>query len=308
MLSNKENFKAYIAWINICIVWGTTYLAIRIGVEGLPPMLFAGLRWVLAGLILFSFLRLKKFKLPNKKEFLHNSVVGICLLGFGNGLVVTSEQWLESGITALLITTVPFWIVSIEAFMPGSKKMNSQIVGGLILGLIGVTLIFGSDIKYLVNSSHILGVFTLLFAVMMWAIGTVYSKYKKVSVHPLMSASIQMIVAGSLQTILGISLGELHQLNFHINGIIAFIYLLIFGSLVGYTSYIYAVSHLPVSLVSTYAYINPVIAVFLGWLILNENVTTTIIIASAVIILGVAIVKKGTEKIKKEIIPVADNS
>ena len=308
MSSNKENFKAYIAWINICIVWGTTYLAIRIGVEGLPPMLFAGLRWVFAGFLLFSFLRFKSFKLPNRKEFFHNSIIGICLLGFGNGLVVTSEQWLESGITALLITTVPFWIVGIEAFMPGGKKMNSQIASGLILGIIGVILIFGSDIKYLVNPSHVIGVFTLLIAVVMWATGTIYSKYKKMSIHPLMSASVQMLVAGSLQTILGISLGELPKLSFHLNGIIAFTYLLLFGSLVGYTSYIYAISHLPVSLVSTYAYINPVIAVFLGWLILNENVTITIIIASAVIIVGVAIVKKGTEKIKKGIIPAADNS
>ena len=307
MKSHRENIKAYIAWINICIVWGTTYLAIRIGVEGLPPMLFAGLRWVFAGFILFSFLRIKGFKLPNKKEFFHNSVVGICLLGFGNGLVVTSEQWLESGLTALLITTVPFWIVGIESFMPGSKKMNSQIAGGLTLGLIGVTLIFGSDIKYLVNPSHATGVFILLIAVIMWSIGTIYSKYKKVSVHPLMSASVQMLVAGSLQTILGIALGELPKLNFHLNGLIAFLYLLLFGSLVGYTSYIYAVSHLPVSLVSTYAYINPVIAIFLGWLILSETVTITIIIASVVIILGVAIVKKGTEKIKKEIIPVTKN-
>jgi drug/metabolite transporter (DMT)-like permease len=308
MTTQKENFRAYIAWINICIVWGTTYLAIRIGVAGLPPMLFAGLRWLFAGLILFSFLKIKGYKVPNKKEFLHNSVVGICLLGFGNGLVVTSEQWLESGITALLITTVPFWIVGIEAFMPGSKKINLQVVSGLILGLIGVTLIFGSDIKHLINSSHVLGILTLLIAVMMWSIGTIYSKYQKVNIHPLMSASVQMLVAGSLQTILGIALGELPLLSFHINGIIAFSYLLLFGSLVGYTSYIYAVSHLPVSLVSTYAYINPVIAVFLGWLILNENVTIMIIIASVVIILGVAIVKKGTEKIKKEIIPVTNNS
>jgi drug/metabolite transporter (DMT)-like permease len=308
MTAQKENFKAYIAWINICIVWGTTYLAIRIGVAGLPPMLFAGLRWMSAGLILFSFLKIKGYKVPNKKEFLHNSVVGICLLGFGNGLVVTSEQWLESGLTALLITTIPFWIAGIEAFMPGRKKMNSQIAGGLFLGLAGVTLIFGSDIKYLINSSNVIGVFTLLIAVIMWSIGTVYSKYQKVNVHPLMSASVQMLVAGTLQTILGIILGELPKLNFQFNSLIAFIYLLLFGSLVGYTSYIYAVSHLPVSLVSTYAYINPVIAVFLGWLILNENVTIMIIIASVVIILGVAVVKKGTEKIKKEIIPVINNS
>ena len=301
----KENFKAYVAWINICVVWGTTYLAIRIGVEDLPPMLFAGLRWVFSGIILFSFLKIKNYKLPDKKDFLHCAVIGVCLLGFGNGLVVVSEQWIESGITSLLLTTVPFWIVGIEVFLPGTKKINLQIIIGLLLGLAGVILILSNNLKYLFNPSHLIGLLSLLLAVSMWSIGTVYSKYKKIDLHPLMSASIQMLVAGILQTILGIILGELPNLNIHFNSTLAFFYLLIFGSLIGYTSFIYAVSHLPISLVSTYAYINPVIAVFLGWIILGESVTITIIIASAVIITGVAIVRQGTEKLRKQTTPEA---
>ncbi|MCX6151362.1 MAG: EamA family transporter [Ignavibacteriales bacterium] len=303
---NKENIKAYIAWINICIVWGTTYLAIRIGVEGLPPMLFAGLRWILAGSILFIYLKLSGYKLPDRKEFLHISVIGILLLGFGNGLVVVGEQWIESGLAALLITTVPFWIVGLEAFMPGAKKINALVLIGLFLGLAGVTLIFGSNLKYLFEPSHIAGIISLMIAVAIWSIGTLYSKYKKLNVHPLMSASVQMLVAGVLQTILGIILGELPKLNFQVNSFLAFLYLVTFGSLIGYTSYIYAVTHLPVSLVSTYAYINPVIAVFLGWLVLGETLNLITVIASFVIILGVAIVKRGVEKSKMELIPTSE--
>jgi drug/metabolite transporter (DMT)-like permease len=300
----KKNIKAYIAWINICVLWGTTYLAIRVGVADLPPMLFAGFRWVLSGIILFTFLKYRNFKLPDKKEFLHCAVIGICLLGFGNGLVVVAEQWIESGITSLLLTTVPFWIVGIEVFLPGGRKINGQIITGLLLGLAGVVLILSNNLKYLLNLSHLAGILSLLLAVTMWSVGTVYSKYKKIGLHPLMSASIQMLVAGVLQTILGIVLGELPNVNFNLNSSLAFFYLLIFGSLVGYTSFIYAVSHLPISLVSTYAYINPMIAVFLGWLILGESVTFIIVIASAIIITGVAIVKQGTEKLHRESVPV----
>jgi len=302
----KQNLKAYIAWINICIIWGTTYLAIRIGVDGLPPMLFAGVRWLIAGMILFSFLKMKGYKSPNKTEFFHNAVIGILLLGLGNGLVVVSEQWIESGLTALLITTTPFWMVGMESFLPGKTKINSFIIGGLILGLGGVALIFGSDIKYLFEPNHITGIITLTGAVFIWAAGTLYSKYKKLSVHPLMSAAIQMLVAGVLQSVLGIIIGETNHIYITQSNLLAMLYLIAFGSLIGYTSYIYAVSHLPVSLVSTYAYINPVIALFLGWLILNEALSLTIVFASIIILAGVYVVKLGTDKYKREIIKIKD--
>ncbi len=302
----KENLKAYIAWLNTCVIWGTTYLAIRIGVDGLPPMLFAGVRWVIAGVLLFSILKWKGYKVPNKTEFFHNAVIGILLLGFGNGLVVVSEQWIESGLTALLITTVPFWIVGLESFLPNKAKMNSLIAGGLILGLAGVVLILGGNLKYVFESNHLTGIITLTGGVAIWAAGTLYSKYKKLTVHPLMSATVQMIVAGTLQILLGIIIGETGRVHITQNNLFAFFYLVTFGSLIGYTSYIYAVSHLPVSLVSTYAYINPVIALFLGWLILDEVLSLTIILASLVILAGVYIVKLGTDKYKNEIIKLKD--
>jgi drug/metabolite transporter (DMT)-like permease len=291
-----KNIRAYSAWIAVCIIWGTTYLAIRVGVEHLPPMLFAGVRWIIAGIIFILLLRFNGKRLPAKKDLIHISVIGISLIGIGNGLVVTGEQFIGSGLAALLITTVPFWVAGMEALIPTGPKINFTILFGLALGLFGVTLIFNGDWLQLLNSSHLLGVLCILGAVMAWSFGTVYSKYKKVGVHPLMSAAVQMLIAGSAQTILGLSLGEASHISLHPEGISSFVYLIIVGSIFGYGSYMYAIEHLQLSLVATYAYINPVIALFLGWLILGETLNVTIIIAAAIIILGVIIVKRGARQ------------
>lgn len=290
------NIRAYSAWIVVCVIWGTTYLAIRIGVEHLPPMLFAGGRWILAGIIFLLLLLLKGQKLPSKKDLIHITIIGISLIGIGNGLVVIGEQYIGSGLAALLITTVPFWVVGMEAFIPSGPKINFIIISGLVLGLLGVILIFKGDWSQLLNSSYRLGVLCILGAVISWSFGTVYSKYKKVSVHPLMSAAVQMLIAGAAQAILGLLLGEVSQISFHSEGIISFFYLVIAGSILGYGSYMYTIEHLPLSLAATYAYINPVIALILGWLVLNETLDMNIIIAAVVIILGVVIVKKGAKK------------
>ena len=292
---SRENFKAYLAWITICIVWGTTYLAIRIGVKDLPPMLFAGLRWTIAGSMFLVFLRSRGQKLPSKKDFIPLAIVGIALLGIGNGFVVVGEQWISSGLAALLITTTPFWLVIIEAFLPNKPKINFLIIFGLILGLVGVTLIFGSHLEELLDGSYMLGSLCILGAVIAWALGSVYSKYRKVNLHPLMSAATQMIIAGTIQVVIGLSLGEASEFHLAGNGLWAFVYLIIVGSIFGYGSYIYAISHLPLSLVSTYAYINPVIALFLGWLVLDERLDMLIIISAIIIIVGVLLVKQGSK-------------
>lgn len=292
----SKNFRAYIAWIAVCIIWGTTYLAIKIGVEHLPPMLFAGLRWIIAGNILLIILKLRGIKLPSKNDLIHIFVIGISLISIANGLVVVGEQFIGSGLTALLLTTIPFWVVGMEAMIPSGPRINLLILSGLFVGLIGVTLIFKGDWSTLQNASYLSGVLCMLGGVVAWSFGTVYSKYKKITVHPLMGAAVQMLFGGLAQTLLGIILGEASQISFHPDGIISFFYLIFFGSILGYGSYIYAIEHLPLSLVATYAYINPIIALFLGWLVLDETMNLTIIAAAVIIILGIIIVKKGTKQ------------
>jgi drug/metabolite transporter (DMT)-like permease len=292
----SENTQAIIAWLNVCVIWGTTYLVIRIGVGHLPPMLFAGIRWIIAGAIFIVFLRWRGRPLPKANEIVHLAVVGLALIGFGNGLVVFAEQWIPSGLAALLITTVPFFMVGIESFLPKGPRLNATIITGLAMGFLGAFLIFGEDIRYLADPDNLKGVLGLLGAVFFWSAGSLYSKYVKLNVHPLMGASVEMLIAGLVLSGIGISIGELPRLNFEINGLLSLAYLVIIGSLVGYTSYIYVIDKLPLSLVSTYAYINPVIALFLGWLILDEKLNLQIAIAAAVIIAGVFIVKRGTAR------------
>ena len=290
----KPTFRAYIAWIAICIIWGTTYLAIRIGVADLPPMLFAGFRWITASIILISVLRITGKRLPLKSDLIHLAIVGIALLGFGNGLVVTAEQWLPSGLTALLLTTLPFWMVGFESLLKKGPKINYLIVIGLILGLSGVTTIFGGDFNAWFNTSNIIGVCALTGSMIAWSLGSIYSKYHKVSVHPMMGAAVQMLIAGLAQTLVGSVLGEFERLHFTQNGIFAMGYLIVFGAIFGYASYIYAISELPLSFVSTYAYINPVIALVLGWYVLNEELSINLLFAVILIFAGVILVRKGS--------------
>lgn len=299
---NKENFRAYSAWIAVCIIWGTTYLAIRIGVEHIPPMFFAGIRWLVAGSMFLLILKQRGKSLPTKNDLKHITVMGLLMLGMGNGLVVVGEQYISSGLAALLITTVPFWIVGIESFVSKGPKLNSIVILGLVIGLAGVSLIFGNDWKDLLNTEYLFGVLSILGAVVTWSLGSVYSKYRKLTVHPLMSAASQMIIAGTAQIILGLILNEQSVINLHSDGLLALLYLILVGSIFGYGSYIYAIEHLPLSLVSTYAYINPIIALFLGWIVLNEKVNVFTFIAAAVIIAGVVILNQGVRKAKKRAI------
>lgn len=293
---DRDNFRAYIAWIAVCIIWGTTYLAIRVGVEHIPPMLFAGIRWIVAGTIFVTLLKFLGKTFPPKKDLIHIAIMSIAMLGFGNGLVVVGEQYISSGLAALLITTVPFWVVGMESFTSHRPKINKKIISGLLIGLIGIIFIFGGDWNDLFNTKYLLGVLSIFGAVVAWSFGTVYSKYKRVNTHPLISASIQMLIAGVAQTVLGIVLGEVSQISFDSSGLFALGYLIIFGSIFGYGSYIYAIEHLPLSLVSTYAYINPIIAVLLGWLFLDEKLNVFIGIGAVVIILGVILVKQGAKQ------------
>ena len=304
----KENLKAYLAYISVCIFWGTTYLAIKIGVSHVPPFLFGGLRWFAAGSLFMLFLFLKGKKFPALKDLIHLAVVAVCLIGIGNGLLNYAEQYVPSGIASLFITTIPFWIVGMESLLPSGPKLNLYIIAGLLLGLFGVFLIIGHDWKSLLEKSYVQGMVALFFLVLSWSFGSVYSKYKKVNVDPLFGAAIQMVIAGIFQISIGLILGEVTKFSFDEKSFIAFIYLLIFGSIVGYSSYIYALTHLPLSFVSTYTYVNPVIALVLGWLILGEEMNWLIVLAAVVIFIGVAVVKSGAyrqrlEQIKKTIEP-----
>ena len=287
----KDNRLAYSAWLAVCFFWGTGYLAIRIGVVDFPPMLFSGLRILGAGIILTAIMILRRHSLPHGKDWLHLAIVGIMLEGVSNSILAWSAQWIPSGLMGLLVAMTPFWMVGIEA-LTGGEKLTLKTVFGLLIGFCGLFLLVFpqlQDVSF--DPKFLAGCLLIQVVCISYGAGSVYAKRKPVQVSPLMGAGIQMLVAGGVITIVGTFWGEFGSLHFNLRPLIALIYMLIFGSLVGYSSYIYSLQKLPISIVSLHRYINPVVAVFLGWLILNEKFTWLDAIAVAMIFTGVVFVQ-----------------
>ncbi len=277
--------KALIAYLLVCVVWGSTYLAIRVGVADLPPFLFAGLRFVLAGFLLLGGALLFGDKLPRYfREYRTLAIVGVFLLAGGNALVVWAEQFIESGPASVYVVTVAIWAAFFDAIVPGGRsKLTWRIMIGLLLGLLGSILLTGATPRELFTAD-LRGPIALTLASSSWALGTVYSKRNPTQTSPYMAAAIQMIAGGGFVALVGFSLGEGSAWHFTTKGLAAFGYLVIFGSIIGYTAYAYALRHASATIVGTYAYVNPVIAVLLGWLLLNEQVSVRTFGAMALIL------------------------
>jgi drug/metabolite transporter (DMT)-like permease len=302
MSSRGERFLPLAAWAAVCFFWGTTYLAIRVGLETLPPVLFAGLRFLTAGAVLFLIVRLfMKARLPKGREWFHQWIIGLALLGVGNGLVVWAEQWVPSGLAALLVATSPFWVMGLERTLREGERLKPRAVVGLLIGFAGLGLLlapslFGANAA---GANYLLGMLAIQVACASWSAGSVYSKHHPSKVEPLMGAAVQMLVAGATMTLIGLVLGEGRELYFSPRSAGAFAYLVVFGSIVAFGAYTYAMQKLPLSLVSTYSYINPVIAVILGWLVLSEPLGWRVITAMLIILSGVMLVKGGRIRLRR---------
>lgn len=287
---DKEEKKVFLAYLCVCIVWGSTYLAIKIGVSDLPPALFAGIRFVIAGLLMIVFAKVKKLEFPNTiKDIKKISTVGIFLLLGGNGLVVLGEKWIHSGIASLIVAATPLIITIIELFLPNSQKMGTKGWIGLLVGFVGIVLLVlpGSNS----GSVNLKGLIFLLLATLCWSIGSIYSKSFNSSGSIIPQIGIQMLAAGIGLCIIGISTGELYLLKLTSKGLGALIYLIFFGSILGYSSYIYVLQKWPAAKAGTYAYVNPIVAVFLGSIVLNEPISITTIISAVIILGGVFLVQ-----------------
>lgn len=290
-LTRKEKITAYAAWGAVCLFWGTTYLAIRIGVRTIPPALFGGLRFLTAGLIFLAYLSWRGHALPQGRELLDMVIVGIALLVTSNGLVIWAEQWVPSSIAALLVATLPFWMAGFEAALPSGERLTFRKGMGIIIGFTGLVILLSPEIKTSFDMAYLQGVAALLMAPLCWSAGSVYSKSRPAKSHPLMAATMQMVVAGIILILIGGIFGEWQRFSLDAEGLAATAYLVVFGSIVGYGSFIYALSKLPATKVAMYAYVNPVIAVVLGWLILDERMDWSVVLATAVVLLGVVLVK-----------------
>lgn len=297
----REEKMVVLAYIAVCIIWGSTYLAIRIGVSDFPPELFAGIRFLIAGSLVLLFAYCKGYKFPeNVADVKRQAIVGLFLLMAGNGIVVWAEQWVYSGVTSLLMAIVPLFNAILELFLPNGPRIGWKGWLGLILGFSGVALLVlaGSEAKIVDVSGGIL----LLLAAFSWSLGSVYSKTFKAAGSTVTNIGIQMFAGGIGLTIVGLLMGEAGKIHLTGKGIGAMVYLIFIGSILGYSSYIYILQKWPASKAGTYAYINPVVGVFLGAVILGEPVSTYVFISAIIILGGVFLVQlsKTGKKIKQE--------
>ncbi|GAA4050298.1 DMT family transporter [Flavobacterium chungnamense] len=284
--------KLYLALFCVAFFWGTTFLGIRIGIETIPPFLLAGIRNLISGFIIFFYLLFqRKLEPVNPRQFLRAFILSIMMIVLANGLTTYSEKYITSGLASLISTLSPFFVLILNLIL-GNEKLSIKTTLGILLGKFGIFLIYQNSLSDLLNPEYRQGVFAILIAVLMWAIGTIITKKgSENSLTMLMNVSIQMIIAGIILTAIQFILTPtISTENWSLRSVLAMVYLAVFGSVVGYVAYSYLITQMSSTKVSVLSYVNVVVALFLGWLILDETITSRIIIAASLIIGGVFIV------------------
>lgn len=293
MKSNRA--LALAAFATVCIVWGTTYLGIRIAVESIPPVLLTGIRYTVAGVIMVALLRLRGMRVPRDPRTLGNiAIVAILLIGGGNLALVWAEQWVPSGLASLLVATAPFWAAILEALRRDGERLRLRPLVGMIVGFGGVALLVtpgGANGAF--GPRFLLGALVIQIGAIAWQGGSVHAKHALRDVPPLMSAALQALIGGVLLDVVGLAIGEAGRFHPTPRAWMALAYLTVFGSIIAYSAYTYALAHISITKMPLYAYANPIVAVLLGWLILDERLTPLSIAAMAVILAGMALVQLG---------------
>ncbi|MBN2115399.1 MAG: EamA family transporter [Anaerolineales bacterium] len=297
--------KVWIALLALYIVWGSTYLAIRFSVETIPPFLHAAVRFLVSGVILYLWRRAAGDPAPTVSNWKATAIVGAALLLGGNGLVAWAEQTVPSGIAALMITTSPFWLVLFESMRAGGAKPTWQAIVGLFIGFGGVFLLVGpSEITGSGVSFDTFGIILLLFAPFFWSLGSIYAKGADMPKSTLLSTGMQMLTGAAALFIVSLIKGELNGFSVGLvstRSWLGLAYLITFGSLIGFVSYGWLLHNAPISLMSTYAYVNPLVAVLLGSLLANEPLNGRILVAAAIIIGSVIIINTARQvKVKTQ--------
>ncbi len=291
-----------LGFATIYLVWGSTYLGIRVAVETMPPFLMASVRFLLAGSLLLGFLKLRGTAWPSARQWRINTIIGTFLLLGGNGLVVWAEQSVPSGITALLIGVGPLFIVLTEWAWPGGTRPSLVTAFALLLGFAGVTWLAAPWETSAQGRIDPAGVAAILGACVFWGIGSIYSRHAKHGADSITAAALQMLGGGAMLLLVALLHGDFGRLD--VAGIsghswLAFGYLVAVGSLVGFSTFVWLMKHSTPARVATYAYVNPIVAVFLGWLLLDEPIGPRTLIAAAVIVAAVAIITTEKSRVKR---------
>ena len=285
--------RAWFAWTVVCLIWGTTYLAIKVALETIPPFLMGGIRYLIGGTILAAWLVARREGLPPVREWGRLALLGFLMIALGNGGVVWAEQYLASGLTAVVIATSPFWMVAIDALFPGSDRLALRQWAGLFIGFCGIVLLMWPELSLggATGRATLLGILAVQIACAGWAVASAYTRRHALSRNVLGVAAVQMFFGGLSMTLAGTATGEWAHLAFSSRTLWALVYLTLAGSVIAFAAYSYALRHLPIATVSLYTYVNPVIAVALGTLLLGEPFRVTMLVAAAAIVVGMLVVR-----------------
>jgi len=306
------NIKVTVAFAVIYIVWGTTYLAIRFALETLLPFTMAGVRFTIAGLLLFAWSYSRYSFKPKLKDLKLPAITGLLMILVGHGSLAWAEQYISSGFAALEAASIPVWIVIVSWMQSRSNKPNKYTIMGIVLGITGVALLLGTGGEFSIDPSVssatiIISIILLVIGTISWSVGSIQSRKINKEIPLLYTISIQMLAGGVALLLLAALKGEAAEVSVaqvSILSIASLVYLIVFGSLIAYSSYVWLMNQCSPAKVSTYAFVNPLIAVFLGWLIVDEPITSVMIIGAAAILISVLLINRpfSVNKIKNAFI------
>jgi len=294
----KELYKAYIALALVSFFWGTTYIASRIGAQHMPGLFVAGLRQFFSGIILVGFFLAKGYNIPQWEVLKKISVQSVFMICIANGLLTWSVEYISGGLAAIIAALVPLFIVLFSVWLNKCAKITRWMVVGLIIGFAGVLTIFYDYLGQLQSKTFVIGVVLALISTLSWSFGTVYTSKQKPTIDILFGVGLQMLIAGTAMLIICAFTGKYVNIaDANSDAVYAIVYLVIFGSLITYSAYVFAISKLPATLVSIYAYINPVVAVGLGWLLLSEKMNAHMLLGTLITLGGVYLVNREYKKL-----------
>lgn len=291
-MAGESRTRLVAAFAALYIVWGSTYLAIRVAIETMPPFAMAGTRFLAAGLMLYLWARRSGVPHPSARQWRSAAIIGGLMLLGGNGGVVWAEQRVSSGLTALMVGAGPLWMILLDWLRPGGRRPLLGEWIGLLVGFAGVALL-AAPTHLGGGAMDLAGSLVLIFATVTWSLGSIYSRHAETPRSPLMAIAANMLAGGVGLTLAALLHGEVASLQpaaFSLRSLLAWGYLVIFGSVVGFSSYIWLLRHTTLAKASTYAYVNPVIAVFMGWLILDEPITIRTGVSAVLVIFSVVVI------------------
>ncbi len=289
-MNRKSQSRAYLALISICFFWGTTYLGIRMALESFPPLMLVCARFTASGSIMLVAAFFQKSYLPRGRELWMAALSGVIVLGLANFCLVYAETIIASGLASLFITLSPFWLVGIETIIPGGERLHRPAIAGMLVGFAGVALLVAPDIERGVHKELLYGFLLLQLGNAAWSFGSILQRRQPARAHPIIIGAVHQLAAGLAFLPPALLVPE-HPIHWGFRGVGALAYLVVFGSIVGYSSYAYALDRLPVAVVSIYPYANTVVAVTLGWMFYREPFGMREAVSMAIIFAGVAMVK-----------------